>query len=817
MALQIRNQQPVRRPLGQVPPQVRAGGYVELRLHGVGGTSPEDLLGDVAPQLVAGDRIAGFYRTADQPVPAPPGAALPTYPREVTPSGEKPPLPAERYIEAYSWGGLTSRSASRVLWVLLLPFALANAAGWMCTRAVLMSPWRFRLHRFAVRFAGLAMTLNVVVLLLMAGEDLIGARCTNNESCRASFAPAQVLHKYWFTDHTGRAMAVGALVPVAAALLFYLLSRVASGRYTVKDAPDQTAGGGEKPEQVRNPAADGAAAMNDDPARPTVDLQSRGFWEGYRSSRRLSGLHLAAALATVAGVLAWTVHRTLAPSHDDPWNTLLRGASVAVVGLVLVALAASTSGRWQNPLLLSLAGVAFVGALVDACLIGPTKKAPDFVSGMRWVATGTYTLVVLAILLTVLVVLVGGGQQSDSFVKFGPAFVLAFGFIIVNAIGALIIMRLGAWLNFPAIRATDQPDERERYLYTFIDSAAVWCMIAGIAVVLVFGLVAILKWRGKGKGDNSAILGEYPPPAAPLDVWARTPDPEHLTSDDNGWLGKVARARFFAKLPRKLDLFILLIVLACTATLITVAALYFWTDVSVEPRSLVATIASSAAVAAPLALVALMRWGWKSDAARRHIGIVWDVITFWPRAYHPFAPPCYAERAVPELQWRLWHLQCQDAKIVIAAHSQGSVIAAAALLQQPHRKPGSDVGLLTFGCPLDTLYKWAFPAYFNDDAFGVITGSTSAPPREGIEAITLARVSVWRNLYCKTDYIGNTPVSAASGLPGAPGTPVQAQTILDPVSATYVVGQPRASIGAHTGYWTHPDVWADIEGMHRPV
>ena len=38
-------------------------GATELRVHGVGGTPPDAILGDLAPEQVWGDRIGGFYRT----------------------------------------------------------------------------------------------------------------------------------------------------------------------------------------------------------------------------------------------------------------------------------------------------------------------------------------------------------------------------------------------------------------------------------------------------------------------------------------------------------------------------------------------------------------------------------------------------------------------------------------------------------------------------------------------------------------------------------------------------------------------------------
>src|SRR5947209_419809 len=39
-----------------------------------------------------------------------------------------------------------------------------------------------------------------------------------------------------------------------------------------------------------------------------------------------------------------------------------------------------------------------------------------------------------------------------------------------------------------------------------------------------------------------------------------------------------------------------------------------------------------------------------APAALRRVGNVWDILTFWPRTFHPFAVRPYAERAVPELQ-----------------------------------------------------------------------------------------------------------------------------------------------------------------------
>ena len=66
------------------------------------------------------------------------------------------------------------------------------------------------------------------------------------------------------------------------------------------------------------------------------------------------------------------------------------------------------------------------------------------------------------------------------------------------------------------------------------------------------------------------------------------------------------------------------------------------------------TVAGSRAIALfAVGLVAVARMSYNNATWRRRVGIVWDIATFWPRHAHPLAPPCYAERAVPELGSRI--------------------------------------------------------------------------------------------------------------------------------------------------------------------
>jgi hypothetical protein len=149
-----------------------------------------------------------------------------------------------------------------------------------------------------------------------------------------------------------------------------------------------------------------------------------------------------------------------------------------------------------------------------------------------------------------------------------------------------------------------------------------------------------------------------------------------------------------------------------------------------------------------LGLVALGRSAYRNASLRRTVGILWDLGTFWPRAAHPFAPPCYCERTVPEFVARIEQVRAHGGRVVVSAHSQGTVIALAALLQLRGRAQG--VALLTYGSPLHRFYARAFPHFF------------------GLPVLGWARQMLggqWVNLYRRSDPIGGPVATSDAEVP----------------------------------------------------
>jgi hypothetical protein len=166
-----------------------------------------------------------------------------------------------------------------------------------------------------------------------------------------------------------------------------------------------------------------------------------------------------------------------------------------------------------------------------------------------------------------------------------------------------------------------------------------------------------------------------------------------------------------------------------------------------DQMSWAVTLGVLALAALAVALIQIGRRAYSNQDERRTIGVLWDLGTFWPRAVHPLAPPCYSERTVPDLLRRI-DFRRADAPVVLSCHSQGTVIGAAAVLQLGS---AAGLGLVTYGSPLRRLYTPMFPAYLGPDAL------------QRVETVVAGR---WRNLYRSSDPIGGYVFADQFGRPG---------------------------------------------------
>lgn len=766
---------PVQRPSGLVPPVPDLTGVTELRLHGVGGTTPEDLLGDEAPLQVSGDRIAGFYRTADV---------------------------AGRHVEAYSWGGLTSRAGSRVLWLLLFPFALANVAGWMCTPRTHASGWRFRLHRTAARWAAICLTLNLLLIAALTSLELLAYQCGGQPRCARETWLLRPLRDPLLAEFPGRRLLVGALVPLALVVLLAILTTRSIARYEAVSPPSRAT----TPESPRSAA------------QPGVGLGDPSFWAGRRSTLDLGLLHLGTGLGFVALSLAHTVHATSsaagAPVTAD-WlypAVMLTGAGLALTVLLLTALDACPAGSAATTL--AVGALALVGAGWFAAIQPAYAQPFGYLPGIPPVANLTLGAVVVSLLL-VLVAALDGGWRRGMFVIFGPFVAL------VIAVFALNVVLLGAMSRFADLvtevsARTTLPDApvtgSEVYLYPIIGKLVPYLTLVPLALVVLFAVYELAAyWRaGTDRSELARIRDWYRENVTePTEEerWqydaagAEPGTPGPAPSAGRVWGARVARARRVARMAHDLDKLLTAMAVVGVVVLIAIQVRFWFFDKLPWGTQWAFTLGSYLAAGIPLAVIVLLRRGWRNLRSRRRIGVLWDVMTFWPRAYHPLAPPSYAERAVPEVQRRLWRIHDRGGRVVVAAHSQGTVIAAAALLQAHSRPDDDTVGLVTFGSPLRTLYGWAFPAYFDEAVLRRL-----APP-DGAVA-----VHEWRNFYYLTDYIGGPVLAPETG--GAGEVDVE---LPDPRTSWHIYGQPEPAPGRHSGYWSDPAVWLTVDRLAGEV
>ncbi|MFD4506911.1 hypothetical protein [Streptomyces sp. NPDC058457] len=721
---------------------------LELLVHGVGGTTPGKMLDDPRTVRITGDDTAAVFRRAED-VDA-----------ESRPGDYRDrPVP-----EAYVWCNLTSGNASRALWLLLLPFMVVNLAHWM-RPAAQDRPRTVRFYGLLVRLAGLTLTVLLVAAACEVALDLAAWQCAGVTACAGRhswlgfLSPAGSAGGWWSAP--GRRLALAALVPTALTGLLWYLSHRTWSAYESTRPPDH------------------------DPEPGRTALGSPGFWYGRRLVARLRAAHTAAGLLTVAAAV-------LAPAASfdrrqggaavlDTIGWLLTGALTAgaLAAVWVVCRRGRSENRLDRALDRRLVRRLPLGALALLLLVVVYAgwSRPGWHSAGR--LAGDTTFGGLALAQGVLVIVLAAVAHDlhrrlpDPRAAIrglgGPAVALlacALGGVISGGVA----QRVSDWLDGTGTSIAGPP-----VLLTWQAS-----VIPPVLVVLL-AAVAWLSWHTSrlSRAERTAVaLGH---PGEPEDA-ARS--------------RRIARVRAMAVLTDRAPL---VVTVLGAATLVLGAGALVGALATGETPDTAAgrthTLVHGAAEASQalgswlvgLGFLLFVTWGrraYKDAAARRTIGILWDVGTFWPRAAHPFAPPCYAERAVPDLTWRMdtWTRRT-GGRLVISGHSQGSVLAAAAAWQLTPAVRRR-VALLTYGSPLERLYGRWFPAHFGPAELGSLH-------RE---------VACWRNLYRLTDPIGG-PVRIADG----DGPQVDHTPLKDPLAYGRTPGHPLpAPILGHSDYQADP-------------
>ncbi|MGW5052895.1 hypothetical protein [Actinokineospora sp. NPDC004072] len=633
---------------------------VELRVHGMMGTTPESLVSAVSAVDVAGDGVGRVVRPADRLLRPAPGPVLRAEGRSVS-----------RVVEGYVWGAMTSGGWAKAAWALLFPFALANMAHWML-------PPPPRGHRPArllggvlralLRLAALLLTVLFVVQATVVTYDLLAVQCLAPGADCVGWVPDWLRRAYPFRQAV-------AVVPVL--LLVLVLHRVSCVAWETPAAP--------------NPP--------DAPPNVRVDLPGRNLVAD-PDTPALRALHLVAALAAVALALAGPFAAPDPVRAFVPWVLALALLGVCALGALLLddprGVRPGRGGRLlraavgRGRVLAALGVLAVLGA---AAAVDPVPAVPR--------GTGT-TVDAVAAALIVVIVLFGvllapaariarrtwrelprglrpwaGGWMA--------APVVAVAALLGGGFGAGLAITLRTVIGFDGMRLPPG--------YTSVT----------------------LLWGAGGVLAAAVALPAAAISAARLLRGGRTPEADLLAGADAGAAAAGRRAWRLADWQRRNLHRVVLAVAAFLAagTAVAVAMRFLGHQVAprLEPLGAIGVLALG--LLAGSLLRAVQNAAREPEAGRR-LGVLADLACFWPREAHPAVPPSYALKVVPELATRAAeHLRDPHTRVVLTGHSQGGLlvlVAAARLLDSVNEPERMRLGLVTVGTQLQWAYLRAFPS-----------------------------------------------------------------------------------------------------------
>jgi hypothetical protein len=585
-------------------------------------------------------------------------------------------------VNAFHWGGLTAGRWSTAFWILLAPFALANIAGWMTEKQTVPG-------RIALRLAGLCLTGVFVAQLSVVVIDI---------------------PYHWLStriDGIGLRLIVVALFLVFGFIYYVLIAKVSTKshyeRIQDRDPVDMVLS--TDPDTMKEPAVTGEDPW-DDPVGATIG--DAVMWQPHTILNRLRRVHLAFGILVIA--------LTAARGIGLRWLEVVNIGLLVALLLGVVATSLTPTARW----LVRATAAAPVGSIVAAgwslIILGFSDlPPPDHWEGVH---VTTYQLAFLMFAFGILIAIFSGLAPLGAFAigaQLGGAMGIAVAaifevaldvgeigtqgsayvavamlwMIVVLVVVALLLTR--PWNGDDLGRAPDDPDGgRGRRMMTLLrrltlEARTVFRSAALFAIILgsVALYVGCLKERGCSPDQlqaptNGRWLGLFAVVAVLLAWWAA-----HRVYGGAAVLVPVGAA-------------------AVVGAVILGYLSFSFLGVSIKLSELVSVaIAVTILVPASFILTSLIR-GFRDSERRRKVGILWDVASFFPRWYHPLAPPGYGPFVVKNLREELE----TNASRVLSAHSQGAMIALVTLGQMEEGHPGA---FLTYGCQLGLHYPGNFP------------------------------------------------------------------------------------------------------------
>jgi hypothetical protein len=785
------------------------GQVYELRVHGVSGTPPESMLADPFPEQVAGDDVARFFRKTDP----------------IVVGGRS------RIVEAFHWGRFTSGSATRTLWLLLLPFALLNLSSYM-----LLSDRRA--PRFVLRFLGFVLTSLLVSSVVYMSLELVVRQCSTSGTCRTNNSWLRFMADWDF----GWRLLLGMVPVVLVILLLWWF-----GRQTFLYGP----------KTVDCPPAPGAGPM-----------RNPAFWSNAPRTLELRDLHVAAACAT-AGVMHGGMLNT---KFGD--QTVSQPSWLLLVILVLgglLAFLAVIPPRIPAVTLKRLSLGYLVGASATAVWFlwkaGDQENVKAPLAGFEVVTmlqTGLMALLLVALLILSIYELWKERPAVPRAFKpmwfgFGAFLIAAFAATLAAGLSGGFAYRLADLLGTPTGKSTVTGDQIQlsaaywggvvlwgwlvvAFLVTLLPllaamvyrANAVWVLLPGAVCVvygvltedwrpLVGGLAAVLIGIGwcvghlRGEKQNLLVRRDYEGESDEGIVVSTDDEAERPRA-----IGKIETSWRLARTKYRYH-WVLGTICLLGGGLVAVAGGYVvlrWSGRVSDDMGMDQAAGLGGWVLSGLAtgLVLIGIRSWQGQKMRTVVGVVWDLIAFWPRYTHPICPPPYGGRATLTLYKRAKDLVRKDGKkniVVLSGHSQGSVVCAAAalLLDQDEQAPNRQLRLITYGSQLQWAFARLFPRYLGYDE---------------LKCIHTRLRGLWWNVHRWTDPLGghvlvwpdsvttNHPLSAPdwNGFSAPRYQPItetrwyerlgDEYRLRDPESVASRDDRPRSPLRGHSGYYLDP-------------